>query len=149
MSAVLVFNKTKTPEVLKSCFICSLTWCAIGSLDNASVYFHLEYSSIKLCSYFLLWYYNNKYTRSTKNTIVYPPGRPQSVLSDHAPLSPQSSTASSGSASDCQGEDGPHPVRNTFMEEGSGMRGEYNVWDRLLSCYAVFVLVRAILSWCH
>ncbi|WAR20467.1 SMAG1-like protein [Mya arenaria] len=55
--------------------------------------------------------------------LIQGSGRPLSGLSDHAPLSPQSSTASSGSASDGPGEEGPHPVRNTFMEEASGMRG--------------------------
>ncbi|XP_052273565.1 protein Smaug homolog 2-like isoform X2 [Dreissena polymorpha] len=58
--------------------------------------------------------------------------RPLSGLSDHAPLSPQSSTASSGSGSDLQGEDcGPHPARNTFVEEGSGMR-DVPVWLKSL-----------------
>lgn len=52
-------------------------------------------------------------------------GRPHSGLSDHAPLSPQSSTASSGSGSDGHAEDPLHPSRNTFMEEGSGMRGMF------------------------
>ncbi|KPP63285.1 protein Smaug2-like [Scleropages formosus] len=45
-------------------------------------------------------------------------GRPAFVSSDHAPLSPQSSVASSGSE---QTED-QGAVRNTFQEEGSGMK---------------------------
>lgn len=53
--------------------------------------------------------------------------RSQSVLSDHAPLSPQSSTASSGSGSDGHGEDPLHPTKNTFMDEGSGMRGKHRL----------------------
>jgi hypothetical protein len=43
---------------------------------------------------------------------------------EHAPLSPQSSITSSGSSCDTHQEDGPHPFRNSFLEEGSGMRGE-------------------------
>lgn len=60
--------------------------------------------------------------KSNDAHLIQGPGRPGSVLSDHAPLSPQSSTASSGSGSDEHKDDGPNPVRNTFMEEGSGMR---------------------------
>ena len=45
-------------------------------------------------------------------------------LTEHAPLSPQSSVTSSGSGgSDCPHDDGPQPIRDSFMEEGSGMRG--------------------------
>jgi hypothetical protein len=43
---------------------------------------------------------------------------------EHAPLSPQSSITSSGSSCDTHQEDGPQPFRNSFLEEGSGMRGE-------------------------
>lgn len=43
---------------------------------------------------------------------------------EHAPLSPQSSITSSGSSSDTHHEDGPQPVRNSFLEERSGMRGK-------------------------
>ena len=63
--------------------------------------------------------------KSNDAHLIQGPGRPCSGLSDHAPLSPQSSTASSGSGSDTHVDDVPHqPIRNTFMEEGSGMRGE-------------------------
>ena len=43
----------------------------------------------------------------------------------HAPLSPQSSVTSSGSGSDTQQQqhDNPHHVRNTFLEDASGMKG--------------------------
>nr|XP_015196593.1 PREDICTED: protein Smaug homolog 2 isoform X1 [Lepisosteus oculatus]XP_015196594.1 PREDICTED: protein Smaug homolog 2 isoform X1 [Lepisosteus oculatus]XP_015196595.1 PREDICTED: protein Smaug homolog 2 isoform X1 [Lepisosteus oculatus]XP_015196596.1 PREDICTED: protein Smaug homolog 2 isoform X1 [Lepisosteus oculatus] len=47
-----------------------------------------------------------------------PGARPAFVPSDHAPLSPQSSVASSGSE---QTED-QNTARNTFQEEGSGMK---------------------------
>lgn len=47
-------------------------------------------------------------------------GRPGFPPPDHAPLSPQSSVASSGSE---QTED-QGAARNTFQEEGSGMKGE-------------------------
>lgn len=47
-------------------------------------------------------------------------GRQNFILTDHAPLSPQSSVASSGSEqTDEQGSS-----RNTFHEDGSGMRGQ-------------------------
>ena len=46
-------------------------------------------------------------------------------LTEHAPLSPQSSVTSSGSGgSDVNHDDGPQPIRDSFLEEGSGMRGE-------------------------
>jgi len=48
---------------------------------------------------------------------------PQCIPSDHAPLSPQSSVASSGSGGSEHLEDQPS-ARNTFQEEGSGMKGE-------------------------
>ncbi|XP_058662982.1 protein Smaug homolog 1 isoform X2 [Ammospiza caudacuta] len=46
---------------------------------------------------------------------------PQCIPSDHAPLSPQSSVASSGSGGSEHLEDQPS-ARNTFQEEGSGMK---------------------------
>lgn len=60
--------------------------------------------------------------KSNDAHLIQGPGRPCSGLSDHAPLSPQSSSGSSGSASDPHADDPPQPIRNTFMEEGSGMR---------------------------
>lgn len=48
---------------------------------------------------------------------------PQCLPSDHAPLSPQSSVASSGSGGSEHLED-QTTARNTFQEEGSGMKGE-------------------------
>lgn len=48
---------------------------------------------------------------------------PQCLPSDHAPLSPQSSVASSGSGGSEHLED-QNTARNTFQEEGSGMKGE-------------------------
>ena len=69
--------------------------------------------------------------KSNDAHLINGPGRPCSGLSDHAPLSPQSSTASSGSGSDTHPDDIPHhSIRNTFMEEKSGMRGEYEVIKR-------------------
>lgn len=50
--------------------------------------------------------------------------RPMSSASDHAPLSPQSSVTSSGSGSDSHQDEGGQPVRNSFTEEGSGMKGK-------------------------
>lgn len=47
-------------------------------------------------------------------------GRQNFVSADHAPLSPQSSVASSGSE---QTED-QGSSRNTFQEDGSGMKGQ-------------------------
>nr|XP_005986534.1 PREDICTED: protein Smaug homolog 1 isoform X2 [Latimeria chalumnae] len=46
---------------------------------------------------------------------------PQCIQTDHAPLSPQSSVASSGSGGSEHLEDQP-TSRNTFQEEGSGMK---------------------------
>lgn len=47
-------------------------------------------------------------------------GRQNFVSTDHAPLSPQSSVASSGSEqTEEQGSS-----RNTFQEDGSGMKGQ-------------------------
>lgn len=47
-------------------------------------------------------------------------GRQNFIPTDHAPLSPQSSVASSGSEqTEEQGS-----VRNTFQEDGSGMKGQ-------------------------
>lgn len=59
--------------------------------------------------------------QSNDSHLIQGPGRPPSE-SEHAPLSPQSSTASSGSGSDGHVDESQHPLRNTFMEEGSGMR---------------------------
>ncbi|CAG5127001.1 unnamed protein product, partial [Candidula unifasciata] len=57
---------------------------------------------------------------------------PRSVYTEHAPLSPQSSVTSSGSGgSDFHHEDGPQPSRDSFLEEGSGMR-EVPVWLKSL-----------------
>ena len=59
--------------------------------------------------------------------------RSLSLPNEHAPLSPQSSTASSGSSTEAHTEDsswscgGSHQglqKRNSFLEENSGMRGE-------------------------
>lgn len=47
-------------------------------------------------------------------------GRQNFIPTDHAPLSPQSSVASSGSE---QTED-QGSSRNTFQEDGSGMKGQ-------------------------
>ena len=56
-----------------------------------------------------------------------------SLPNEHAPLSPQSSTASSNSSTETHSEDVSmligHPVlpkRNSFLEENSGMRGNYH-----------------------
>ncbi|BFZ06840.1 hypothetical protein BsWGS_09879 [Bradybaena similaris] len=58
------------------------------------------------------------------------PARP--VYTEHAPLSPQSSVTSSGSGgSDSHHEDGPQPSRDSFLEDGSGMR-EVPVWLKSL-----------------
>lgn len=47
-------------------------------------------------------------------------GRQNFIPTDHAPLSPQSSVASSGSEqTEEQGS-----TRNTFQEDGSGMKGQ-------------------------
>ena len=56
----------------------------------------------------------------------YALGRGRSAsLSEHAPLSPQSSVTSSGSGgSDSHHDEGPQPVRDSFLEEGTGMRGQ-------------------------
>ncbi|XP_021341894.1 protein Smaug homolog 1-like isoform X2 [Mizuhopecten yessoensis] len=59
-------------------------------------------------------------------------GRSHSMTSDHAPLSPQSSiTSSSSSSGDTHHEDGPQPVKNSFLEEGSGMR-DVPLWLKTL-----------------
>lgn len=49
--------------------------------------------------------------------------RPRGPAPDHAPISPQSSVASSGSGGSEHLEEHA-AVRSTFHEEGSGMRGE-------------------------
>ncbi|XP_060082936.1 protein Smaug homolog 2-like isoform X2 [Ylistrum balloti] len=60
-------------------------------------------------------------------------GRSHSMTSsDHAPLSPQSSiTSSSSSSGDTHQDDGPQPVKNSFLEEGSGMR-DVPLWLKTL-----------------
>ncbi|XP_069773049.1 protein Smaug homolog 1 isoform X3 [Narcine bancroftii] len=55
---------------------------------------------------------------------------PQCIPSDHAPLSPQSSVASSGSGGSEHLED-QAVTRNTFQEEGSGMK-DVPVWLKSL-----------------
>lgn len=53
-------------------------------------------------------------------------GRQNFILTDHAPLSPQSSVASSGSEqTEEQGS-----ARNTFQEDGSGMKGQSSFPNR-------------------
>ncbi|KAL4238060.1 Protein Smaug 2 [Mactra antiquata] len=71
------------------------------------------------------------------------PGRPGSVLSDHAPLSPQSSTASSGSGSDEHRDESAQPVRNTFMEGGSGMR-DVPLWLKSLRLHKYACLFQSM-----
>lgn len=58
---------------------------------------------------------------------------PQGIPSDHAPLSPQSSVASSGSGGSEHLED-QTSTRNTFQEEGSGMKGEWKEMHIFPSC---------------
>lgn len=59
-------------------------------------------------------------------------GRSHSMTSEHAPLSPQSSiTSSSSSSGETHQEDGPQPVKNSFLEEGSGMR-DVPLWLKTL-----------------
>ncbi|KAK2104225.1 hypothetical protein P7K49_018081 [Saguinus oedipus] len=53
---------------------------------------------------------------------------PQCLPSDHAPLSPQSSVASSGSGGSEHLED-QTTARNTFQEEGSGMKAAESQLD--------------------
>ncbi|CAL1527783.1 unnamed protein product [Lymnaea stagnalis] len=66
--------------------------------------------------------------------------RPQYV--DHAPLSPQSSVTSSGSGgSDSHQDDGPQPSRDSFLEDGSGMR-EVPVWLKTLRLHKYAYLFR-------
>ncbi|KAK7104061.1 protein Smaug homolog 1-like [Littorina saxatilis] len=64
-------------------------------------------------------------------------------LTEHAPLSPQSSVTSSGSGgSDSQHhDDGPQPIRDSFLEEGSGMR-EVPVWLKTLRLHKYSYLFR-------
>ncbi|KAI8788050.1 protein Smaug 1 [Biomphalaria glabrata] len=66
----------------------------------------------------------------------------RSQYSDHAPLSPQSSVSSSGSGgSDSHHDDGPQPSRDSFLEEGSGMR-EVPVWLKTLRLHKYAYLFR-------
>ena len=57
-------------------------------------------------------------------------GRQAYLPTDHAPLSPQSSVASSGSE---QTED--QGSRNTFQEDGSGMKGSRVHPERFVDVY--------------
>ena len=78
--------------------------------------------------------------KSNDAHLIQGPGRPCSGLSDHAPLSPQSSSGSSGSGSDPHGDDiQSQHIRNTFMEEESGMRG------KLMQKYAFFFWLKVLL----
>ena len=66
------------------------------------------------------------------------------ACNEHAPLSPQSSVTSSGSGgSDAHQDDGPQPVRDSFLDEGSGMRGE-SVCQCMSLCCAVTVNDRLV-----
>lgn len=61
-------------------------------------------------------------------------------FTEHAPLSPQSSVTSSGSGgSDSHHDDGPQPVRDSFLEEGSGMRGQLSYFFFLKYILTTFV----------
>ncbi|XP_076443190.1 protein Smaug homolog 2-like isoform X2 [Babylonia areolata] len=63
-------------------------------------------------------------------------------VAEHAPLSPQSSVTSSGSGgSDSHHDDGPQPIRDSFLEEGSGMR-EVPVWLKTLRLHKYSYLFR-------
>lgn len=63
-------------------------------------------------------------------------------LTEHAPLSPQSSVTSSGSGgSDSHHDDGPQPIRDSFLEEGSGMR-DVPVWLKTLRLHKYSYLFR-------
>ncbi|XP_076463514.1 protein Smaug homolog 1-like isoform X2 [Babylonia areolata] len=65
-----------------------------------------------------------------------------SRTAEHAPLSPQSSVTSSGSGgSESHQEEGPQPVRDSFVEEGSGMR-EVPVWLKTLRLHKYSYLFR-------
>ncbi|KAL5008132.1 hypothetical protein ScPMuIL_013713 [Solemya velum] len=57
-----------------------------------------------------------------KNDLHMSKSNSQNNILEHAPLSPQSSVSSSGSGSDTVHDDRPRPIRNTFLEEDSGMR---------------------------
>lgn len=60
-----------------------------------------------------------------------PGGRQNFLPTDHAPLSPQSSVASSGSEqTEEQGS-----TRNTFQEDGSGMKGQDRSFNLTSSCH--------------
>lgn len=67
-------------------------------------------------------------------------------LTEHAPLSPQSSVTSSGSGgSDSHHDDGPQPIRDSFLEEGSGMRGKnFFIFFAVCSCFWYFVLFKRV-----
>ncbi|XP_067680249.1 protein Smaug homolog 1-like isoform X1 [Haliotis asinina] len=69
-------------------------------------------------------------------------GNSNNSTCEHAPLSPQSSITSSGSGSDTHPDDGgPQPVRNSFLEDGSGMR-EVPVWLKNLRLHKYSYLFR-------
>lgn len=62
-------------------------------------------------------------------------GRQNFVSTDHAPLSPQSSVASSGSEqTEEQGS-----ARNTFQEDGSGMRGQSLLLNWAVSLFDILL----------
>lgn len=65
-------------------------------------------------------------------------GRQNFASTDHAPLSPQSSVASSGSE---QTED-QGSARNTFQEDGSGMKGgtRLHLFDSAPSCVQLWIV---------
>lgn len=66
--------------------------------------------------------------------------RPRGPAPDHAPISPQSSVASSGSGGSEHLEEHA-AVRSTFHEEGSGMRGE----PQMCSCaFEENILTKAV-----
>ncbi|XP_041353331.1 protein Smaug homolog 1-like isoform X2 [Gigantopelta aegis] len=67
----------------------------------------------------------------------------QSAASDHAPLSPQSSVTSSGSG-ESHHDDGPQPIRDSFLEEGSGMR-DVPVWLKSLRLHKYAYLFRQMI----
>jgi len=63
---------------------------------------------------------------------------------DHAPLSPQSSVASSGSE---QTED-QGSARNTFQEDGSGMKGQRSPSSSLLLPKLRIRFIAIVFAWC-
>lgn len=62
-------------------------------------------------------------------------GRQSFILTDHAPLSPQSSVASSGSEqTEEQGSS-----RNTFQEDGSGMKGQSSLPNEAKGAHGILL----------